>query len=78
MQELKDHSFKMKPDRNRINLPFVMLKCNEINCFLLIVTRYMYFKIIKKLIANKTTEAVIPRKKKKLKKKTVRHSQTFT
>lgn len=42
-----------------------MLKCNEINCFLIIVTRYMYFKRIKKLIANKTTEAVIPRKKTK-------------
>lgn len=69
MQELKDHPFKMKPDRNRINLPFVMLKCNEINCFLLIVTRYMHFKRIKKFIANKTTEAVIPRKKNKTKKK---------
>lgn len=45
------------------------LKCNEINGFLLIVTRYMYFKRIKRLIVNKTTEAVIPRKKKKPKKK---------
>lgn len=66
MQELKNHPFTIKSDRNRANLPFVMLKCNEINYFLLIVIRYTYFKRVKKLIANKTMETVILRKKEKL------------